>query len=758
MKRLSRFVPLAAVVVAACQDVQQPPVSFDVSDGSAFGAPGNPHFFFLPPIVPAPAYSGTFDGSLLPYLRVEVAGPFADEGVATCAGPVHDVLDQTDGLSVDPVQEHYAIGWSDDGLQENQVYRLCVRLQPSATLDALLGFRDVQPTQGGGSVAEDPVYMFNRGSNLQIKLRVELGVLSAELCRSGTIGPDYDCTAQILDNNETAVCDNATCALSTPDGGLAEPTLFLIERVVCPVDGSGFSNWLDVDIPQYGGCMRITVFDPEWTGFLDGTRGVAAVCPDLTTGPPLYTPNQDESLQLHLQRAPGEVFALPPRFSAIDGDCVDPNPEIVLGPDASVGERLRWALGRGWRSVRQTVAGLFVPGPAYAFHTGMGGHTDLESGFVGPSLSVSGLSQATDGVAPSLSAVASPTPEGFQFLLAWALPSQMEKVTPLETVIGNVGDVVPVQVKVTDNGRTATANGGTPRPVRGASVHFEVVNPGGLVTPGTALSDGDGLVTVDWTLQPGGYLVLNATGFGVGVRPASGFGGFDALGNDPRELETGMLTFDAIACDETIPGLVQATVDGKIDALDNYANADVHVISVNLGGNNSSTGVIYVGNDCGNLYVAFAVGVDESTSNAVRFVFDNVFGDGESADDDILSLERDGSGWSFRDRYLSLDCLGSKQADCGPDDPGVPDGEGATGWNPGITLAGVTGDFFVYEMVHPLKSGDATHDMQVAFGDAIGFYTAVNLGTGTKGNSEWPDQKGRFKTYQEYVVRGPPIP
>jgi len=37
----------------------------------------------------------------------------------------------------------------------------------------------------------------------------------------------------------------------------------------------------------------------------------------------------------------------------------------------------------------------------------------------------------------------------------------------------------------------------------------------------------------------------------------------------------------------------------------------------------------------------------------------------------------------------------------------------------------------------------------------LGFYRAVSLGTGTKGNTEWPSQNNRFKTYQPYVVSGP---
>jgi hypothetical protein len=185
-----------------------------------------------------------------------------------------------------------------------------------------------------------------------------------------------------------------------------------------------------------------------------------------------------------------------------------------------------------------------------------------------------------------------------------------------------------------------------------------------------------------------------------------------------------------------------------------YANAQSFTFPVNLGGELGSTGTLYVGNDCDNLYLAFVVGVGESSNKAVRFVFDNTPPGGESADDDILSLSKVSAGnWLFRDRFLSQACVGSKQSDCGPDDTsagGTKNGAGAAAYDAATRK-------FVYEIKHPLKSGDALHDFQRGFGDQVGFYLAVNLGSGSKGNTEWPDQKGRFKNYQPYTIRGPTI-
>jgi len=56
MKRLVLCVPLALVALA-CRDIPAPtavlPASFAIQDGAHGG--GNPHFYWLPPLVPAPS-------------------------------------------------------------------------------------------------------------------------------------------------------------------------------------------------------------------------------------------------------------------------------------------------------------------------------------------------------------------------------------------------------------------------------------------------------------------------------------------------------------------------------------------------------------------------------------------------------------------------------------------------------------------------------------------------------------------------------
>jgi hypothetical protein len=66
---------LSAVLVfsAACVDDQELPLGPDtkpVADNADGAHEGNVHFYFLPPMVDQPSYSGTFDGSLVPVVEI----------------------------------------------------------------------------------------------------------------------------------------------------------------------------------------------------------------------------------------------------------------------------------------------------------------------------------------------------------------------------------------------------------------------------------------------------------------------------------------------------------------------------------------------------------------------------------------------------------------------------------------------------------------------------------------------------------------
>jgi len=747
-----------------------------VADGSVFGGQaGNEHFFFLPPLVPSPDYSGTFDASLLPYLSIRVAGPFANDLAATCESPSW-TFGQAEGLSAGADQ--YSFGWKtgDYALQQDQVYRLCVALAvPNADV-ITLGFRDLSPASGGGSVAEDPVYRFNNGSNLAVKFRVEEGVLSDAFCsQDPTSDPNgYDCTAQILASNESAYCDNFTCVLTAGDVANDGSELFVVEKfglgdAQC-TDG-GVTDWLGVDIPQYAGCVRVTVPNASFAGF--ETQGIVGACFYETSGPNPLKPEQDESIQLHVQYPGNIVWALPWEFAGIEGTCELAWPELAASQATSPVDRVVRLARRTMRKAQLALNPWFAPVKAYAFHTGFGGHTSLRStdtttsptGITAGLRVDNGEPVATEQVT-GLTANAEGDPQ--VFLLAWALPSQMngtassgaQSIGAGGTLLVSENTNVAVNVQVSDNGAAGDPRvAGTSRPVQGARVHFSV--DGGAAD--TVPSGVNGLAAFNWTAVGGGPHTISASGFGIGTAATGGpFDSFDANGAYSDQsvlLGTGTLTFNVFVCTNSAPGFWSGDIN-------NRAGATQYVFPVNLGGKTLDNSYLFVGNDCDSLYLALAVPVDEATNNSVRFVFDNTYpsvgvGAGfESADDDILSVNKTSGGWLFRDRYLSTACLGSKQSDCGPNDQaggGAQNGAGSAAWEGSLNLGATRTGYFVYRIRHPLASGDLGFDFQRSFGRTVGFYLAVSLGTGTKGNTEWPTQNTRFKTYQGYRIAGPTI-
>ena len=127
--RLARVAPALLLVVFACQaDSPLAPLdapTFAISDGST---DGNPHFFFLPPIAPELTYSGTFDASLSPVVRITEDGATLVELTPT----VED--------------DHYHANWrtKDFALDPSKAYRISVLVEGIE-----LGFIDVQVVASG---------------------------------------------------------------------------------------------------------------------------------------------------------------------------------------------------------------------------------------------------------------------------------------------------------------------------------------------------------------------------------------------------------------------------------------------------------------------------------------------------------------------------------------------------------------------------------------------------------------------------------
>jgi hypothetical protein len=132
---------------------------------------GNPHFYFLPPLVAARHSTGAFDPTLSPTLRVCALPACSTDFVAltTGAGPGH--------VTIDVGEAAYRVNWhtKDAGLTVGGQYRVQVFVATQ-----LLGFLDLQVVAKGGAPAALPAgfVRLREGHPLLIKFRIEEGALA----------------------------------------------------------------------------------------------------------------------------------------------------------------------------------------------------------------------------------------------------------------------------------------------------------------------------------------------------------------------------------------------------------------------------------------------------------------------------------------------------------------------------------------------------------------------------------------------------
>ncbi|HUF49472.1 MAG TPA: hypothetical protein VMN60_01480 [Longimicrobiales bacterium] len=265
------LVPL--LLHAACQDKDLPTAvlpgvypSFDISDGAN---QGNRHFFFLPPMVAAPRYSGDFDGSLSP--RVEIcrgtAAPCASSDLVatftTTTGPGSETI------RVETASEEYVVNWHTDqfALTLDQTYR--IRTLVAGTQ---LGYADVKIYGNGkaanGSTSTDIALV--DGRTLPIKFRIELGAVYV-------VQPP-----QAGDPPAVVTSIDGSVQMSLPEGSISEPVGITIEPTLPPPD-------------QTDGVIAGTTFDfgPDGTQF--GTPITVNIQYDPAQLPP---DRSEESLRL----------------------------------------------------------------------------------------------------------------------------------------------------------------------------------------------------------------------------------------------------------------------------------------------------------------------------------------------------------------------------------------------------------------------------------------------------------------------------
>lgn len=185
-----------------------------IVDGASSG--GNPHFFFLPPMVPQPTFSGDFDATLSPVVTVcRMAGP-------RCAAVVWRASTSGRGAETVRVQgpTQYHVDWHTDRcadgpctLPADQRYRIRVQVGR-----AELGFADVTLVAAAADAQGlDPaqsVAVVN-GSTLPIKFRIETGAVRVLPAGGGTA---------TLDAAGGAVALGDALGLVVPKGALSSST------------------------------------------------------------------------------------------------------------------------------------------------------------------------------------------------------------------------------------------------------------------------------------------------------------------------------------------------------------------------------------------------------------------------------------------------------------------------------------------------------------------------------------------------------
>ena len=699
MKRIA-VAAIAALVVFGCTDQPAPSapgqaMAFDVSDGAHAG---NAHFFFLPPLVTQPTFSGEFNPSLKPL--VEICHLTADP---TCQS--FTTRFDPSQIQVDPINEQYHVNWntSPSVLVSSDTYRVRAIIGNIATTSSgsacptvsgfpadqpgckELGFRDVIPVATPQEVPKDQseaFYVFLNGSTNPIKFRIEKGAL----CAPGVT----DCGEGAVDS-QGGTLQARFSNLLVPTGALTGEVTVVIQKLPCTAGGR--VQFVPADLPQFEGCYDYRTF-PEGIQF--SQNYVVGMCVKEPTGLSIA---QENALQIHKFEPddPGAgvqalLEATPPTLDCTDFDL------------AEAGAIPTWNLARrGWRALERGLGSWLNPPAVYAAHTKGGSGSTLSH-------------------------------------LVWALPAQMAKLQgDNQTTLVNTAVAVPPAVVVTD------PNG----PVQGATVHFTPSAGSTVTLPPNAVpclsdqslmcapTDAQGKAQVaSWTLGPtAGTYTLVASGVGLGSTPTTS-----------GVLPTGSVTFTATACKPGF-GTPQA-IDGVINNGE-WACAQHADFTAKLSGGSGTPATLFWMNDGTKLYLAVRVQRSSADKvNTLQFNFDNNnsantsnTGVAETGDDILI---QDGAT-GFSDNYLTSKCTNSSQSSCGVTDlsaGGTKDGLGAYKNQGGYTM---------YELAHPLNSGDTGRDFALSLGGRVGLFLTLQLGSGAQGNTQWPG----FRRYLTINIEQP---
>ncbi|HUQ80952.1 MAG TPA: hypothetical protein VM076_07445 [Gemmatimonadaceae bacterium] len=283
---------LAAGLLAACDRTPTAPPtvltttrpSYAISDAAHGGAPG---FYFLAPLVPAPAYRGTFDATQQPVVRVcELAGTACGAAIASFTGAQ---------VKVDLAAQAYTVGWKlkDSGLDASKIYRIEVRANGRS-----LGYADVVVLANGSQIklVDRTEFGVSVGGTLSIRFRIETGAASpAGPWRNGDVitfaqehwGTPTDASASILGSNFTSLFAASFGLFEVGAPGASGFSILFsgAAQTAAYLPATGAAAPLDVDYADptstssgtFGGEVTALALN---VAFADGGAGGAMLTPD----------------------------------------------------------------------------------------------------------------------------------------------------------------------------------------------------------------------------------------------------------------------------------------------------------------------------------------------------------------------------------------------------------------------------------------------------------------------------------------------
>ena len=467
---------------------------YAVSDGAHHG---NPDFFFLPPMFNNPSTDpnfepAAFNGTLRPAVEIcELGAPAADLTRVCIAGPPIKRF-APGSVNVSLTDQQYSVNWDTkaQALDVNKFYRIQVLVGST-----VLGFADVDPVSNGSqlkNVQTNEYIGLVDGKTLPIKFRIEDGALcgtDGTACAAETINLAQGGGVELVVPGEDFHFDVPAGTQATAGGQAVTEVTFNLEKC----------ESIDVDLPKFGQCLRVTALYDAPGAVLNFTQPILiSMCSFVPV-----SEGQQELITLHQQ----------------DGDLIRALPHAhpncnVIGAREQAPSGL---LARSWRFMRDLTTTLVTPRELHAetrttmLHLGGGGETTKTGATCTPPPASIARGMALGTCTPG-SAAATPLPSfgrtisDFQF----ALPAKMDYVDPDDASRTAPPGPLPTAVKVTDWNDEA---------VQGAKVTFTQIGDPNIVV-GTGTSNSDGIAQVSWTIAAGPNTLVAS---GRGIAAANNF-------------------------------------------------------------------------------------------------------------------------------------------------------------------------------------------------------------------------------------------